>query len=105
MIPITPQFRQKYPDAFRIARRDRMRVVWLEEDLAYVSRRAKGHGRYLISFHVIETINREIEVRVECRHTTGQRCYKAQRDELCSHAAKVILRWEAKHTRREKKAA
>lgn len=88
MIEITSNIKTAYRNVFRLARKDHFRVVWLEEDLAYCSRRGKGHGRYVVRFEV----NREGRVFVGCKSITGAKCEGEVFKGLCSHSAKVLLR-------------
>lgn len=88
MIEVTPNIIKKFPAVFKVARRDKMRVVWLEQDLAYCARRTKGHDRYLVKF----VVSADGRVGVDCHATSGRPCSGMRWRELCAHAAKVILR-------------
>lgn len=102
MILITPTIKDDYPEAFRIARKDKMRVVWLEDDLAYCARRKKGHGQYIVQFFAIPQVSGGRQVKIQCRSITGARCHKMQFNELCAHAAKVILLGQARINRKQR---
>lgn len=101
MIEVTRDIRKTFAPVFKVARRDRMRVVWLENDLAYCSRRGKGHDRYLVRFEV----SKDGRVSVGCRNVKGAICEGMMFKGLCSHAAKVILRGLAKKKQEREVAA
>lgn len=91
---VTPCIKTDYADAFSRARKDRFRVVWLEDDLAYVRRTGPGkHDRYLIRFFV----GFDGSVTVNCRTIDNTPCYGCRFRGMCAHIAVAILRWEAKH--------
>lgn len=94
-----------YAKAFRSARKDRMRVVFLEPDLAYVARRKRGHGQYLVRFFPTQRIDGSIQLKMNCNTITGGPCDGLKWKDCCSHIAKVILRSEAKPNRKEKQEA
>src|SRR5690349_1150369 len=82
LIPITPNIRKDYPRAFRAARKDRFRVVWLEFDLVYVARRGRNHGRYLVRFFIKD----DGSVWVSCRTSTNGSCKGCEfGDGCCGH--------------------
>jgi hypothetical protein len=93
-ILITPDLKIKFAPVFKVARRDRMRVIWLEDDLVYVARRGKGHGRYLVYFIIYPGADER--VRVDCSSISGDPCHGQQFKGLCAHAAAAILRGQAK---------
>lgn len=100
MIWITNNIRTRYPSAFRKARRERVRCVWLEEDLAYVSRRAAGHGQYLVRFHTNQT-----GVTVECQTLDKDPCKGCWQDRMCIHIAVAIERGITRGRAAQRKAA
>lgn len=99
MITLTPNIKSDFPEAFRVARRDKMRVVWLEDTLAYCARRESGHGRYLVNFWQ----DRDGQVKVDCHHVDGERCERMRFKKLCSHSAAVMMRGLAKRVKREER--
>lgn len=89
MIVIDNNFRSQYRSAVRKARAERIRTVRLESNLYYVSRREKGHGRYLVKF--IEEPNGT--VTAECRMINGWKCSGTlKRGSCCLHIASAVLR-------------
>src|SRR5688500_10332049 len=101
MVAVTKDIKQRYPRSFRVARKDKFRVVWLEDDLVYVARRGKGHERYLVRFRVDENGS----VFVGCRTITGAPCKGVEfGDGCCGHIAAAILRWKPKK-QKESRAA
>lgn len=105
MILVTPDIKKKYPKAFRAARKERFRVVFLEPNLAYVARRRKGHGRYLVKLTAVASIDGGQRVGMSCREINGGPCQGYQWKGFCSHLAVVILRSEAKPEKKEQRAA
>lgn len=77
MIEIRNNFRSTYRSAVRKSRAEKIRVVRLEPDLIYVSRRNPGHGQYLVRFfHEGETVSAVCETIFNevCRGTYKKRC-------------------------------
>lgn len=105
MIEITRDIKTKYRKAFRSARKDRMRVVWLENDLVYVARRAKGHGQYLVRFFVVPRVSGDPQIKMQCNTITGGPCNGTRWHEMCSHMAKVILRGKPASEKKQVEAA
>lgn len=100
-ISVTSQIKKLYPRSFRLARKDKFRVVWLEDDLAYCARRGKGHERYLVRF----TVDANGSVFVGCRTVSGASCKGIQfGDGCCGHIAAVILRWKPKKAKESRAA-
>ena len=104
MILVTKDIQSRYPDAFKTARKDKYRVVWLENDLAYVSRRGSGdHDRYLVRF----LVRADGSVWAKCLTIDNAPCKGCYWKECCSHIAIAIIRWRKKYgsKRTEKRAA
>ena len=101
MIEVTETIKADYPEAFCIARHDRMTVKWLEDDLVFVARRAKGHGRYQVYFKLLSN-GRLI---VGCKNLDGVECEGMKHRGLCAHAAAVLLRSVAKAKTKEDREA
>lgn len=96
MVTITPSIKKDYPEAFRIARREKYRVVWLEGDLIYVARRKRGHAKYLVKLFAAPSIDGGHQVKMACRSIDNKPCQGSQWKGFCSHMAIVILRSESK---------
>lgn len=89
MVEITSDIKKRFAPVFKVARRDKFRIVWLEQDLVYCARRGKGkHDRYLVRFEVTP----DETVSIGCKSTTGRTCDGMLFKGLCAHAAAVILR-------------
>lgn len=84
MVLLNSQFRTKWRALIRNARAEKIRVVKLDPGLYYVARRAKGHGRYLVS--VQETSS---GIFANCRQIYGASC---QSYGCCTHVAAVFER-------------
>lgn len=101
MVEITNSFRQKYPNAVRMARTEKVRCVKLESQLFYVSRRSPGHGRYLV--FIRETRS---GVFATCRSLEGYPCPTTKgTDRCCVHIAAAVERGIREGRKRERKEA
>lgn len=105
MVLITPQLKRKFRSLFRAARKEKIRVVFLEPDLVYVARRAKGHGRYLVKMIAVPSITGGHQIQMTCREINGKPCEGYQWKGFCSHLAVVILRTEAKPNKKQEPQA
>lgn len=105
MILISSTIKKDYPEAFRIARRDKFRVVWVLPDLVFVARKAKGHGKYFVRLFAAPSIDGGHQVKIACRSIDGKPCHKFQWKGFCSHCAVVILRSESKPEKQRKDRA
>lgn len=101
MVLITPQLKRKFRSLFRAARKEKIRVVWLEDDLVYVARRAKGHGKYLVKMIAVASISGGHQVRMLCREMNGNSCEGLQWKGFCVHMAAVCVRSEAKADKKQ----
>lgn len=86
MVVIDSSFRTKHASVVRKARTEKIRVVRLESDLYYVSRRAAGHGRYMVKFFNAET------VRATCTSVYDEPCRGSWKDRCCTHIAAAVER-------------
>lgn len=105
MIEISRDIKTRYAKAFRSARKDKMRVVWLEDNLIYVARRKRGHDQYLVRLFVVQGIDGEKKVKMNCNTITGGTCQGCSFRGCCSHMAAVIIRSEGKRGKKEEERA
>jgi hypothetical protein len=99
MIEITQNFRTKYRSSVQKARREKIRVVRLENDLYYVARRASGHGRYLVRF-----FHKSDSVSAVCATVYNESCKGCWQGRCCTHIAAAVERG-IKHGREKRKKA
>lgn len=106
MIELSPTIKKDFARAFQLARQDRFRIVWLEDNLAYCARRKRGHGQYLVRIFVVQGIDGQTKVRMRCNMITGAPCKGTEFNDMCSHIAAVILRGQyGKAKQRRERAA
>lgn len=84
MVRIENNFRDKYRSLARRVREEKIRVVRLEGDLWYVSRRSPGHGRYIVSIEQTKS-----GTFATCRQTNGASCPSFG---CCVHIAACVER-------------
>lgn len=99
MIELTPDFRTRYRTAIRRARTERIRVIRLEDNLWYVARREKGHGRYLVRmFHQGEAVS------AVCSNIYNQPCESTKKPGVaCIHIAAAVEHGIRDGRRRQKR--